>query len=153
MHLALLHCSIILASSLNHILHCNCGPGSKTPLINSIQSLGIILLQTNYDLNICYIKGECMPYETIVFLTILKSNIGTGIQLTVTESLPLENFCKVTGYIKVGKKRKPSWVDLESHLQLWWEPHVQLWQKPRLQLQSVPVAFSRIHTPNSGCQM
>lgn len=44
----LLNCLIILASSLNHILHFKCELGSKTPSTNYIQSLWKILLLTDY---------------------------------------------------------------------------------------------------------
>lgn len=34
----------------DQVLHCNCGESSKTVLTQSVQSLGIILLQDDHDL-------------------------------------------------------------------------------------------------------
>ena len=72
-------CSIILASSLNQALHdFNCGAGRKTPLVSSIQSLVIILLQTVNEFKILFKNDEYMSYANIAFLKLFKSNIVPG---------------------------------------------------------------------------
>ena len=77
--LALLCCSMVLALSFHQVLHCNWGPGSKTAVTKSLQSWGIILLQVDHEFNICFTNSECMPYETITSLNLLKSNIATEV--------------------------------------------------------------------------
>ena len=94
MPLAILQCLIILASSLNQVLHCNYETDSKTAFTKSIQSLGIILLQTDHEFNIC------MPYETIASLNLLRFNIGTEVHSALT--LSFGNSCKVTEDVKVS---------------------------------------------------
>lgn len=43
-----------------------------------------------------------MVYESITSLNLLKSNIGSGVQLGFTDRLSSGNSCKVIGYTKVG---------------------------------------------------
>lgn len=53
-------------------------------LTKSPQSLGMILLQVDDQLNICITKSECMPNEIIASFTHVKSSITTVVQSAKT---------------------------------------------------------------------
>ena len=92
---------MVLALSLNQVLHCNCGPGSKIAIAKSLQSLGIILLQVEHEFNIYFTNGECMLYEIITSLNLLKSGIATGVQSALIEPLSFGNSYKVLDIVKL----------------------------------------------------
>ena len=96
---------MVLASSFYQLLHFNCEPGSKTSATKALQYLGVILLQVDHEFSIYFTNDECMPYESIISLNLIISNIAIGFQLALTESwgyLSFGNSYMLTVSIKVG---------------------------------------------------
>lgn len=77
---------MVLASSFYQLLHFNCESGSKTSATKALQYLGVILLQVDHEFSIYFTNYECMPYESIISLNLIISNIAIGFQLALTES-------------------------------------------------------------------
>lgn len=82
--LYLLHCYMMLASSLHHVFHCNWGPVFNSSVAESFQCCIISLFWVSHEFNICFTKCECTPYDITAFLNIFTSNISTGSQLTLS---------------------------------------------------------------------